>query len=344
MQFVVVDGAWPVVPCAISRSQLLARAVRDSDLGEEGGGRFLLPGSALVTLCQEVLDACATRSQAPPNLKALDVALLHAPHSGSPGALCLYAPTSVGQQRFAVEDLAGSECLLAFTAHRESLISVALLSGVRPTHKERDDATRPSARRPETRSGSDIREVSGSKAARLAGRSVPALRKFTRAETYFTSVASTTQRDFAVVNELLLLGTIRVNERVESFVCSVCGNLPWRTMTTSCCGAVVCAVCAPTLSSSSVLGEEVVCAVCGEVPLTNPEAHVSRDAEVMRLVRELRVLYRPQLSVAACRTLPSGSQPPPTPFTVHHAGLPLPLCDTSGPTASVLGSLFLGSS
>ncbi|RNF06325.1 uncharacterized protein Tco025E_07601 [Trypanosoma conorhini] len=342
MQFVVVDGAWPVVPCAVPRSQLEARAAQGTDPGEEGGGRALLPGRALVSLCQEVLDASSAQGKAPPTLRALHVALLCDPHRGPPRALRIYAPASVGHQLFAVQDLVGPACLLAFTSRRESLISAALLTGARPAHKEGADATGPSARRTETESGGGTREEPGSKVGGLAGRGVSALQRFTRAETYFTSVAPTAQREFEVVNELLLSGMIRMSECVESFVCSVCGSLPRRTMTTSCCGAVVCSACAPTLSPSSVLGEEAVCAVCGEVPLTNPEAHAGRDAEVTRLVRELRVLYRPQISALACRALPSERQPPPTPLTMRHTGLPLPLCDVSGPTASVLGSAFMG--
>ncbi|KAF8277181.1 hypothetical protein C3747_169g93 [Trypanosoma cruzi] len=344
MQFVVVDGSWPVVPCAIPRSQLLARSVKDTDHGEDGVGQSVLPGRALFTLCQEVLDTSASKTKAPPELATLDMTFLRDPQTGPLGALRLYTFKSVSHQFFAVEDLVSSGCLIVFTSHWASLTSAALLTGVRTTHKEKDNPAKSSRRRIENKTGSGTREVSASRASSLMGRGRSVLQKFSRAETYFTSVASATQRDFEMVNELLLSGTIRMNARLESFLCSVCGNLPRRTMTTSCCGAVVCLLCAPTLSSSSVLREEVVCAVCGEMPLTNPEAHVSRDAEVMRLVRELRVLYHPQVSAAACRAMPGETQPPPTPFNVHHAGLPVPICDMNEPTGSVLGSVFMGPS
>ncbi|KEG15407.1 hypothetical protein DQ04_00081060 [Trypanosoma grayi] len=341
MNFVIVDGSWPVAPCVLPRSRLLAHAVKDASDGGDSA-RLVIQGRTLLTLCQQLVDAVAVKTKSALDLTTLALAVLRDLHDDPLSAVCLVTPKCVHHHMFALEDLVGSARLVVFTSRWESLSSAAALSRAKTARKKREESPSATRRRVE-KSGSDSREVSGSRPSPLPGRGTTGMQKSTRAETYFTKVGLATQSDLDAVNRLLLAGTIQLDPRMESFLCTVCGRLPRQTVTASCCGAVLCAGCAPmplNSSLSSVLSERSVCGVCGETPLTAPETQTSRDAEVMRLVRELRVLYHPQLSAAACHDLPE-KEPSRVPFVLQHAGVPPPLCDMSGQSSKpVLGPIF----
>ncbi|ORC89056.1 uncharacterized protein TM35_000142670 [Trypanosoma theileri] len=375
MEFVVVDGDWPVAPYLLPRSRLLTHSVKETD--DNGDGSCLLiHGHELLKLCQQLLmDVAVGTTRTVPDLSTLALALVRDTNDILLTNVRIVPPKNVMRHVFAVEDLVGTERLVVFTSRWESpSFASTLLTGTRTAPKERkqqkqqqqqqqqqqnsqqdEDLPSPTRRRLE-KSGSRARESSNARLDSLAGRNRSVLQKFTRAETYFTSVSSSTPADLEAVNQLLLTGAIRTDACIESFLCNVCGGLPLQTMTTSCCGAIVCSVCAPASTSSAVFRERTACAVCGEVPLTDPEAHPSRDSEVMRLVQELRVLYYPQLATAAVRhEMPKNPQTS-LPFGIHNAGISAvtanappppsshsisPLCDNSGANTPVLTSIFL---
>ncbi|KAH9601093.1 hypothetical protein LSM04_000130 [Trypanosoma melophagium] len=365
MEFVVVDGDWPVAPYLLPLPRLVRHSVKETDDSGDGSCR-LIHGDKLLKLCQQLLiDVSVVTTRAVPDLSGLALALVRETHDVLLTSMRIVTPRNVTRHVFALEDLVGNERLVVFTSRWESpSFASTLLTGTRTVPKERkqqkqqhsqkdEDLPSPTRRRLE-KSGSLARESSNARIGNLSGRSRSVLQKFTRAETYFTSVPSSTPSDVEAVNQLLLTGAIRTDACIESFLCNVCGGLPLQTMTTSCCGAIVCSVCAPASTSSAVFSERTACAVCGEVPLTDPEAHPSRDTEVMRLVQELRVLYYPQLNNAVRHEMPKNPQTT-LPFGMHSAGItgvtatapPPPtasslssLCDNSGSVTPVLGSIF----
>lgn len=83
---------------------------------------------------------------------------------------------------------------------------------------------------------------------------------------------------------------------VHEYVCMHCRQLPVMTLTMSCCSAVLCQNCVPTPPTVQTASrEDTMCPICAEIPVTPPESHIQRDRKVAALVKELRVLYLPQL-------------------------------------------------
>ncbi|KAG5506402.1 hypothetical protein JKF63_05905 [Porcisia hertigi] len=103
--------------------------------------------------------------------------------------------------------------------------------------------------------------------------------------------------DIKELNELIDEGKLsRLDVRLTDFFCCQCYHLPLLTLTMSCCGAVLCQLCAPTPPTvEAVSVADRLCPVCGEEPLDPPLSHETRDAKVAKLVKELKVLYLPQL-------------------------------------------------
>ncbi|CAJ1023379.1 hypothetical protein, conserved [Leishmania lindenbergi] len=103
--------------------------------------------------------------------------------------------------------------------------------------------------------------------------------------------------DIKELNELIDEGRLAsFDVSLTDFFCSQCYHLPLLTLTMSCCGAVLCQCCAPTPPTvEGVSATDRACPVCGEEPLDPPLSHPGRDVKVAKLVKELKVLYFPQL-------------------------------------------------
>ncbi|CBH08896.1 hypothetical protein, conserved [Trypanosoma brucei gambiense DAL972] len=347
MKFLVVDGDWPVTPYTLTRSELVSHSVEEADGGSEGG-QLIIHGHTLVALCQQQLNTSVVRVRAAPDLSTLGLTILHESLSDSTGNIRLVTPKSLTRQVFAVDDLLVHGRLIVFTSRWESLASAAIV-GVKSDRREEHELTRRTKSRPEEtkNSGRGNHDTSVSRPSVFSGRNRTALHKFTCAETYFQSIPPATVHDLDLLNNLIQAGTIRLDPRVEVYLCTVCGFLPRQTFTTSCCGAIMCGACTPLISTSSVMpsvmSERYVCIACKELPFTSHTAHVSRDAEVMKLVRELRVLHHPQLASAASATSSHGmaeKSHASLPFLLHSMGIMPAKRDVGGAAAPVLGSVF----
>jgi hypothetical protein len=103
--------------------------------------------------------------------------------------------------------------------------------------------------------------------------------------------------DIKDLNELIDQGRLTsLDASLADFFCCQCGHIPLLTLTMSCCGAVLCQRCAPTPPTvEGVSAADRACPVCGEEPLDPPLSHPGRDAKVAKLVKELKVLFYPQL-------------------------------------------------
>ncbi|KPA75387.1 hypothetical protein ABB37_08664 [Leptomonas pyrrhocoris] len=123
--------------------------------------------------------------------------------------------------------------------------------------------------------------------------------------------AAVSSEDIKALNELCDRGQMAcLDASLADFFCCQCGHLPLLTLTMSCCGAVLCERCAPTPPTvEGVSAADRACPVCGEEPLDPPLSHPSRDVKVAKLVKELKVLYHPQLQALQA---PKESQPPST--------------------------------
>lgn len=113
--------------------------------------------------------------------------------------------------------------------------------------------------------------------------------------------------DIKDLNELIDQGAMAsLDASLADFFCCQCGHLPLLTLTMSCCGAVLCQRCAPTPPTvEGVSAADRTCPVCGEEPLDPPLSHPARDAKVAKLVKELKVLYFPQLQASRESQQPS---------------------------------------
>lgn len=117
-------------------------------------------------------------------------------------------------------------------------------------------------------------------------------------EQVLDSVSTTVRHnDIEAVNELMEAGLpARIQHVILPYACRRCYHLPQFTLTMSCCGAVLCSRCVPSPPTvTDISREERLCPVCKEEPLEPPQSHPSRDEQVHRLVKELKVLYLPQL-------------------------------------------------
>ncbi|KAG5502586.1 hypothetical protein JIQ42_05655 [Leishmania sp. Namibia] len=103
--------------------------------------------------------------------------------------------------------------------------------------------------------------------------------------------------DIKELNELIDEGKLcTLDASLTDFFCCQCYHLPLLTLTMSCCGAVLCQHCAPTPPTvEGVSAADRACPICGEEPLDPPISHLTRDAKAAKLVKELKVLYLPQL-------------------------------------------------
>lgn len=121
--------------------------------------------------------------------------------------------------------------------------------------------------------------------------------------------------DIRELNELMDQGRLaNLAPALTDFFCCQCFHLPLLTLTMSCCGAVLCERCAPTPPTvEGVSAADRACPVCTEEPLEPPLSHPRRDEKVAKLVKELKVLYHPQLR--ALRASRQASAEPSAPST-----------------------------
>lgn len=130
--------------------------------------------------------------------------------------------------------------------------------------------------------------------------------------------AAVNGEDIKELNELIDQGKMTsLDASLADFFCCQCGHLPLLTLTMSCCGAVLCQRCAPTPPTvEGVTAADRACPVCGEEPLDPPLSHPARDATVAKLVKELKVLFYPQLQASRESQQPSteASTPSTPPF------------------------------
>ncbi|GET88095.1 hypothetical protein, conserved [Leishmania tarentolae] len=131
--------------------------------------------------------------------------------------------------------------------------------------------------------------------------------------------------DIKRLNELIDQGKLSsLDASLTDFFCCQCYHLPLLTLTMSCCGAVLCQCCAPTPPTvEGVPAADRACPVCGEEPLDPPLSHLQRDVKVAKLVKELKVLYLPQLhALHEPRQVSAESlKASPTPFMLSNASV-----------------------
>ncbi|CAD2215285.1 hypothetical protein AGDE_13619 [Angomonas deanei] len=118
-----------------------------------------------------------------------------------------------------------------------------------------------------------------------------------RPELTFDNVSSSVgTSDVKDVNSLIENGTICVDAEVEPYLCRGCLAFPTAILTMSCCGAVICSDCAPTPPTVQMSNsKDRMCPLCGEEPLEAPQTHPESDQEVLKIVKELKVLYLPDV-------------------------------------------------
>ncbi|CCW59806.1 unnamed protein product [Phytomonas sp. EM1] len=118
-----------------------------------------------------------------------------------------------------------------------------------------------------------------------------------RVEPFLNAVPTiTTPQDIKDLNELLDDGVIRVGEGWMGFLCSRCAHIPPLTLTMPCCGGMLCPPCLPSPPTvEGVSRGERLCPICHEEPSEPPRSHPQHDERLSHLVKELKVLYLPQL-------------------------------------------------
>ncbi|CCD20408.1 hypothetical protein ERJ75_001028500 [Trypanosoma vivax] len=327
MNFIVAHGEWPTVLHVVPRSQLITHSVKVS-MEPNDNDQLVVHGYTLTALCQGQLHTSTSKGTNVPDLSSLGLVLLQGMPNALSSVVRLVTPKTVARQLFVVEDLLLADHMVIFTSKWESLAATAPLIRVkRKREGENTTSLKTDILEGKASGHSGISDAPITRTARLPRTRRQGPRGQARPEMYLISVSSATLHDLNLVNRLLSAGTIRLDPHMESFLCSVCCILPQRTFTASCCGAVLCAFCVPLVSTSSLMQtagrERYTCAVCGEMPFKDCDAQPSRDVEVMRLVRELRVLYYPQIAAAAsaCQGVAEESHQAVS-FAHHHVGMP----------------------
>ncbi|CCD13863.1 unnamed protein product [Trypanosoma congolense IL3000] len=347
MRFLVIDGDGSTSAHELPQSQLMLHSFQGTD-EDSDTVRAMVHSSTLVGLCQHLLETSILPARVAPDLSVMALALLHENFAVSRNSIRLVTPKRTAMQLFSVDDLLEPGKLVIFVSRWESLASAAVIVPKLGQRPQRDLSNSGRARLEDHNKNSrGNREPPLSRLAAFPGRGLETATKIAYAETHFHSVHPATLHDLDLLNRLLLAGTIRLDPKVETYLCSVCGCLPRQTLTTSCCGAVMCAMCIPLISTTtsgmSTVREKYMCAVCHEFPFTSHVTHPNRDAEIMRLVRELRVLHHPQFVAASATTVHCGPNEPrhqPIPIMMRNMGMAPTKHDVANATAPVLGSIF----